>query len=184
MKKTIIAIMAGFILTLASTPVTNAQLIASAANFKSKQASFTRIEPAVSIHSKILSREKVPVRALKDFEKKYEVGNETWLKTVDGFVSVFKNDFVITRIYYNEKGFWTFLQKSYYEKDLDKEIRSRVKSQYFDHNILFVHEIIQSDPESEPVYLILIRHEKDGKWIRISSDGMDVYKQINYSGCL
>lgn len=181
MKKTIIAMMAGFIFALAIAPETNAQFIASATNFESKQVSFTRSDPEVSIHSKILSREMVPIRALKDFEKKYGAGNETWLKTDDGFVSVFKNDFVITRTYYNKKGFWTFLQKSYYEKDLDKEIRSRVKRQYFDHTILFVHEIIQSDPESDPVYLILIRHENDGKWIRISSDGMDVYNEITYT---
>lgn len=181
MKKTIIAMLGGFILTMAIAPETNAQLIASASNLEFRQASFTSTESAVSIHSKIISKENVPVRALKDFEKKYDAANETWIKTDDGFVSIFKNDLVTTRTYYNKNGFWTFMQKSYYEKDLDKSVRARVKRQYFDHTILFVHEIIQNDPESEPVYLILIRHEKDGKWLKVSSEGMDVYNEITYT---
>lgn len=181
MKKTIFTMVVCGFLTLAANLEINGQSIASASKIKSNQARFTETVPVDLKKVDTLALKNVPARALSDFNKKYPEGNESWIRSDEGFVSVFKNEKGITKSFYNKKGILTYLLKSYSEKYLDEGIRARVKRQYFDHNIMFVHEIHQNNYGSEPVYLVLIRHDKDGKWLRISSTGMDVYEQINYT---
>lgn len=177
MKFTHYILLAGFIITLAGSSKAGGQFIAFPAVIKSSIASFLSSEIEVLIPHK-LSPSNVPPKALKDFRKKYSVTNETWLKTGEGYISIFKNESGNTRTYYNRNGSWTFLQKSYLEKNLPNGIRKRVKRKYSDYSIQYVHEIHQNEPETEPVYLVLIRHKNDAKWIKITSVGISIYEEI------
>ena len=178
MKKTIYAIIAGLIFTLAFNVETNGQTIASSKGLKSKLPTIIQSTQASGSPSNLLSRENIPSKAIKDFKKNYKIDNESWVKTTDGFVTVMKSPDVTTNAYYNQKGNRTFTMKTYEEKDLRKDIRTRVKREYLDHKILLVHEILPSEYQSEPTYLILINQDKDYKWIKLNADGMNIYNEF------
>lgn len=178
MKKTILAIMAGLIFTLAFNVETNGQTIASSKKSKLKLPTLIQSTEASGTISNLLSRENIPPKAVKDFKKNYKVDNEKWIKTTDGFVTLIKSPSGNTNTYYNKKGNRTFTMKTYEEKDLRKDIRTRVKREYLDHKILLVHEILQNEYQSEPTYLILINQDKDYKWIKINADGMNIYNEF------
>lgn len=170
--------MVGLIFTMAFNIDTNGQSIASSEKLKTNLPSFSNSEETSRTNPNLLSRDDIPFKAIKDFKKNYKVNNENWVKIKDGYISSFKSDKGYTRVYYNRKGQWTFLLKTYEEKDLKKDIRTIVKRKYFDYKIVFVHEIMQNDDKIEPVYLVLIKLENDNKWIRLNSEGMAVYQQF------
>ena len=178
MKKTILAIIAGLIFTLAFNMQTNGQSMASSKKLKSKLPTLIQSTETSGTISSLLSRENIPSKAVKDFKKNYKVDNEGWVKTTDGFVTLLKSPNGTINTYYNKRGNRTFTMKTYEEKDLRKDIRTMVKREYLDHKILLVHEIIQNEYQSEPTFLILINQDKDYKWIKLNDDGMNVYNEF------
>ncbi len=119
----------------------------------------------------------VNAKAIKDFASKFGQGlNEVWYKIPDGFVSNFKVDGFTNRVYYDTKGHWKYTVKSYGEKKLPRDIRSIVKSIYYDYSIKMVQEVQSSDN------LVYIIHQEDEKSIvnlRVSKDGeMDILEEF------
>jgi len=119
----------------------------------------------------------VNAKAIKDFASKFGQGlNETWYKISDGFVSNFKVDGFANRVFYDTKGRWRYTVKSYGEKKLPRDIRSIVKSTYYDYTIKLVEEVQSAD---NLVYIIHQEDEKTIMNIRVSKDGdMDILEQF------
>ncbi|MBS1600964.1 MAG: hypothetical protein JST75_22315 [Bacteroidetes bacterium] len=116
-------------------------------------------------------------KAIKDFASKFGTGlNEKWSRISDGFVSNFQVDGFTNRVYYDTKGRWQYTLKTYAESKLPREIRSIVKSIYYDYTITMVEEVHSAE---NMVYII---HQEDQKHImklRVSKDGdIDVMEEF------
>jgi hypothetical protein len=114
-------------------------------------------------------------RAVKDFQKSFKnITNEQWSKLSDGYVASFTADSMQTRVAYNRKGGWEYTMYYYSEKKLPRDVRSMVKSVYYDYTILRVVEIHLDD---QPLYIIYIQDETHLKTIGVYNDEMQVIQE-------
>ena len=115
-------------------------------------------------------------RAIKDFKKSFKLpAAEQWFKIENGFIVKFIKDDIQHRVDYDSKGNWKATTRYYSEKQLPKEVRSQVKSVYYDYTITSVQEL--TFPEHH-VYLVNMEDEKTILIIRICDGEMDVYKDL------
>jgi len=114
-------------------------------------------------------------RAVKDFQKSFkDITNEQWSNLPDGFIASFTMDSMQTRVAYNRKGNWQYTMRYYNEKELPGEVRSMVKSVYYDYTISRVAEIHIDD---QPVYIVYIQDETHFKIIGVNNDEMQVIQE-------
>lgn len=112
----------------------------------------------------------INTRAVKDFNRSYKKqSNAAWFAIKDGYVAIFTEDGVKTRVYYNPKGRLIGDIRSYEEDKLPKEIRHQVKSTYYDYNIFYVNELTVGQ---EKVYLVKIEDKTSFKTIRVQNGEM------------
>jgi hypothetical protein len=140
----------------------------AAANFKSYgqvAASTTdSAEPAGKFKTNKVYNNEINSRARKDFMNRFKnVSNEKWTVTDMGFSVRFTIGEIRYNIRYDKKGNCLFNIRSYSEKYLAKNIRTLVRSTYFDYNIKWVEEI--EKPFYPVVYVVLL--EGDKEWIKV-----------------
>jgi hypothetical protein len=115
-------------------------------------------------------------RAIKDFKKSFKLpAEEKWFKIETGFIVKFIQDGIQHRADYDNKGNWKATTRYYSEKQLPKDVRSQVKSVYYDYTITSVQELTFPDHH---VYLVNMEDEKTILIIRICDGEMDVYKDL------
>ena len=115
-------------------------------------------------------------RAIKDFKKSFKLpAEERWFKIDNGYIVKFVQDGIQSRVDYDNKGNWKATTRYYYEKQLPKDVRSQVKSVYYDYTITSVQELTFPN---HLVYLINMEDEKSILIIRICDGEMDVYKDL------
>ncbi|HEY6975127.1 MAG TPA: hypothetical protein VH396_02490 [Chitinophagaceae bacterium] len=114
-------------------------------------------------------------RAVKDFEKSFKsITDENWSKLSDGYIASFTADSIKTRVAYNRNGRWQYTMLYYGEKKLPLEVRSAVKSVYYDYDILNVAEIYL---DNQPLYMITIQDETHLKTIGVYDGDMQVIQE-------
>ena len=117
---------------------------------------------------------RLSTKAVKNFNKTFKAtANASWSETSDGFVAKFKKNDIETKVFYDVKGRWIGNVRNYQEKDLPREIRHRVKSNYYDYNIYLVQEVTVGD---NTAYLVKIEDKTSIKTIRIVDGEMDEYE--------
>src|SRR5882672_11574380 len=182
MKKTIIAVAAIYISVVAFTYRVSAQGYNNVIAFTDTKA-FTRSLQLVAFFddssstATIADLKTINTKAIKDFAAKFGTNrNEYWLKGSDCFVSNFRSDGFLNRVYYDTKGRWQFTVNTYAENKLPRDIRTIVKSTYYDYKITMVEEVQSADN------LVYIIHQEDDKHImklRISQDGeVDIMEEL------
>jgi len=115
-------------------------------------------------------------RAIKDFKKSFKLpAEEKWFKIETGFIVKFVQGGIQHRADYDKKGNWIATTRYYSEKQLPKDVRSQVKSVYYDYTITSVQELTFP---SHHVYLVNMEDEKTILIIRICDGEMDVYKDL------
>ena len=144
MKKTIFFCAA---LVISSSVLVNTAIAQNAQNEQMP----TEIETPVDV---------INSKAVRDFSKVFkQASNEAWFVTDDGFVVKFKQDGVETRADYNKKGNWLHTIRTYDENKLPADIRHRVKSSYYDYDILQVQEI--EKPSSNFTILFILKEKQN-----------------------
>jgi hypothetical protein len=109
-------------------------------------------------------------KALKDFRARFSQSmNESWYAMSDGYLSTFKIEGSVTRVYYNKKGHWQYTLKSYNEDKLPRDIRATVKRTYYDYAITLVQEVQASD--DRVVYIVHLEDKSSFKNVIVSPDG-------------
>lgn len=104
-------------------------------------------------------------RALKDFRRNVKAdAEERWYNTKDGgYIVKYEKAGVDCRADYDRKGNWLSTTRYYSEKLLPKDIRSMIKSAYYDYRITSVQEITLTG------YLVYIVHmEGEDNWINLN----------------
>ena len=121
-------------------------------------------EPEGKVKTNKLYRNEINSRAKRDFSNNYKnVSNETWRVTDEGFNVNFEVGEIKYSVRYDKKGYRLITLRSYSEKYLPKNIRTQVRSAYFDYNIKWVQEI---EKNLNPlVYVVLL--EGDKEWIKV-----------------
>jgi len=112
----------------------------------------------------------INAKAVKSFSKSYKKqSNAAWFTIEDGFVAIFTEGGVKTRVYYDTKGRLIGDIRSYMEDNLPKDIRHQVKSTYYDFDIFHVNEVTVGNTK---VYLVKIEDKTSFKTIRIQDGEM------------
>ena len=129
---------------------------------KGKEASLNR--NAVSEFSRsnrILSETKmikVNMNAVRHFTRLYKnVNDAKWFETDGGYVASFCSNGTYTKIAYSYKGVWLYNLLEYTEANLSFEVRHMVKSRFYDHDILVIHQYEFAD--NKTVYLIRMQNQ-------------------------
>ena len=83
----------------------------------------------------------VNARAMRDFSRAFKNAPETkWFKTDKGYFASFSENGKNTKVVYDSRGQRNYSIISYPESKLNRQVRSRVKSVYFDATIIGVHQ--------------------------------------------
>lgn len=128
--------------------------------------------PATSINSK----------AIRAFEKSFKnASGERWYEMPDGYRAKFtikgmKSD-ITYKVDYDKKGSWTHTILSYDEKELAKDIRDQVKTNYFDYSIVYVDCIMM--PHNQNTYVIHLEGATNWINVRIADGEMDELQKYN-----
>jgi hypothetical protein len=89
---------------------------------------------------------KISAKAVRDFQVRFGNNvNVTWYSDKNGFVSYFVKDGFGERAYYDKKGNWQYSLLFYDEDKLPQDIRTTVRSTYFDLAITLVEEVQTPD---------------------------------------
>lgn len=137
------------------------------------EASSAASKPAKTATGEDMSE--INSRAIKDFKKSFKLpADEKWYKIETGFIVKFIQDGIQHRVDYDKKGHWIATTRYYSEKQLPKDVRSQVKSVYYDYTITCVQEFTFT---GHHVYLVNMEDEKTILIIRISDGEMDVFKE-------
>src|SRR5882762_9838252 len=106
-------------------------------------------------------------KAIQSFSKAYKgASGVEWDQLREGgFICKFSYGGIQERAYYDRKGNWLGTVAGYMEDKLPVEIRKMVRSVYYDHTILFVHEVAMAG--KAPVYMVQVEDKKEIRILKI-----------------
>lgn len=111
----------------------------------------------------------IHARALRDFQDRFnDAINVMWYSDDNGFISYFNKDGYSDRAFYNSKGRWQYSLIFYSEDKLPRDIRSAVKSVYFDFDIVIAEEVQTTDGM---VYVVYMQDKSNIRILKVSRDG-------------
>jgi hypothetical protein len=126
-----------------------------------------------------LKRNEINLRALRDFLLRYDQEDHaSWFNTPDGgYESYFVRDGYGNRVIYDQKGNWLFSLLNYDEARLPRNIRSLVRSVYFDFDILVVEELQMNEGIE---YIISMEYDSEINIIKVNREGdLEVLQELN-----
>lgn len=155
-------------------------VFANAVNAQDVAFSPKRITPASPFSEKktrIINEIDVNMRAVRDFKKSFgSATNVQWVRTENGTSVYFTKDGKSMRSSYNVKGNREYTLKYYDESGMSRNLRHRVKSNYYDHNIVIVTEVARNN---EVYYLVKMENAKEYLTLRVTDDDMSVFEKIS-----
>lgn len=114
----------------------------------------------------------ISIKAVRHFIKNYKkINTENWYKISDGFIASFTKDSIQTKVFYDLKGRWHCTLNAFGESKLPADIRDKVKSKYYDFNILVAYQIMH---ENGVVYIIKIDNAKKLKILKITDGEIEI----------
>jgi hypothetical protein len=115
----------------------------------------------------------VHIKAARNFARSHNnISDAKWFKSNGGYIANLQSGGINKRIVYDEKGRWFYNVLSYAEDKLDVTIRDMVKSKYYDHDIIDVH---QYQFQSKTVYLVkMIDQQSNFVTVKVHDGRMEV----------
>ena len=77
---------------------------------------------------------------------------------------------------YDKKGKWVYTIQQYSIDDLDKDLKDRVRSVYYDYTVTVIQKVEQ--PGMDVVYVVHLENEKSIKIIRLTNDEMELIQDL------
>lgn len=127
----------------------------------------------------MLNRNEVNIRAVRDFMKRFDqVDHTRWFSTPEGgYESYFMQNGYWDRVYYDKRGNWLCSLICYGETKLTRDIRSFVKSAYFDFDITMVEELRR--PEGIE-YAINLENSSEIRIVKVNREGeLEVLQELD-----
>ena len=126
----------------------------------------------LNIHS--LRNDKGGVKAAREFMKLAgENREERWYQLPGGYLAEFEEGTIHNKLVFDRNGNWVYTMREYSEKDLPGEIRSLVKSTYYDFSIGWVKEVSQLRAKA---YVVHIDNAPEWKDLIVRDDEIEVVK--------
>jgi hypothetical protein len=126
-----------------------------------------------------LYRNDINIKAVRNFIREYnKCASAEWFKSNNGFAVHFTMDGLNTKVYYDKKGNYEYMIRSYAESHLPPEVRHLVKSRYYDFSIYHVTEITRN---GKIVYGVMIEDKTSRKTIRVVDGEMEVVSEYSKS---
>jgi hypothetical protein len=124
---------------------------------------------------------RVNTKAMRDFSRRFNGKQADWTTNGDLFQAKFSDKAIKTVVGYGKMGRWLYTIKHYSEKEMSRDIRHIVKSEYYDYKIDVIDEVRIPQSKNE-IYLIHIYNdEKVHKILRYSDEGIEIVKTYNES---
>lgn len=116
-------------------------------------------------------------KAVNDFNKRFnKTADVRWISDKDGFVSYFKVDGFTNKVCYDKKGNWEYSMISYNESKLPKDVRTIVKSDYYDMAITLVREV--QTPKGKG-YVVNLEDKTSIRIVKVNDQGeMETIQEI------
>ncbi len=141
---------------------------------QAKHITFTTIDSAFIASNDAKSLPTVPEvaadainnKAIRGFNKDFKNAESVkWFKIKDGFVSYCRINGNKNKVFYNEKGNWTGNIVYYNDKTMPRELRSMIRSIYYDYAITQVEEVHSADKK---IFQVHLEDEKSWKLITVA----------------
>lgn len=128
----------------------------------------TRIGTAVAVN----------LKTERDFKKNYPRTSEAeWSVLSDkSLMCRFFMNNILYRAYYTAHGRWLYTFFSYDASKLKKEVYDKIKSVYYNFNIVFVNQIDLINGKT--TYIVEIQDEKSIKKLRVDDDEMEIVQEL------
>lgn len=136
-----------------------------------QQASFKTTTKDEAVTHQLYIQPKILQKFHADFRN---VSDDAWMKTKEGLAVRFSQNGIQELAFLTNKGECTDYIRYYFEKQLPLDVRTSVKSTYFDYQIKSVQEVMH---EGTTAYLVTIEDEKNWMTVRIVNGEMDVYER-------
>ena len=144
-------------------------------NTATKEAYMPTYNSALPENSGKEYRNTININAVRKFVRDFkDAKNVTWVKTNDGYVARFANDFTQITVAYDTRGSWTYTFKKYGENEMPVDVRTFVKSTFFDYAIAEVTEISVPEERNSVIYRVLIKYDGNFKILQIRNKEMEV----------
>jgi hypothetical protein len=181
MKKTIYALVTGSFLFLATTNHVNAQQKSSVAFNEAKEPGLSGVPGENLDLSRVVEVKlgDVAAKAQKDFAKSFKQAEQIkWYKLDDGFIASFNQHGTAKRSNYDQKGNWRYSMATYTEEKLPLEVRSQVKTTYYDFAITLVNEI---KTREKIIYIVHMTDKTSWINLRVCEGEMEVIERYSKS---
>ena len=119
---------------------------------------------------------RVNVRAMRDFSKRFTGKRANWTSTGDVFLAKFSDDTTRTVVGYGKLGRWLYTIRHYSEKEMPRDLRHMVKSEYYDYKIDLINEVRMPQSKNEIYIIHMHNDEKQHKILRFSDEGIELVK--------
>ena len=135
------------------------------------------LESTANMGTYIPDAKAINTKAVKDFQTRFaDANNAQWFSDRNGLVSYFVKDGYGDRVFYDKKGRWQYSLIFYNETKLPRDVRSSVKSIYFDMNITLVEEV--QTPNGK-VYIVHLEDKSNIKILKVNDEGeMEIMQEL------
>lgn len=130
----------------------------------------------------ILRSNEINVWAIRDFMTRFEgVEDAVWfLVPKGGNEAYFIRDGFGNRVIYDKSGGWQMSLLVYEENKLPRDIRSLVKSYYYDYDLVLVEEVRTLGGTE---FIVYMEDKSSLKLLRVTDKGeMDLFQELDKSG--
>ena len=117
------------------------------------------------VNANLVSAYAANEKALRDFKKNFkDVKDVSWYNLSNGYAAEFTDKDIKSSVLYNKAGRWQYTIRRYGERDLPVDVRSLVKSQYYDCSITGIDEV---RVDQKIIYLVHMEDENTWKNVRV-----------------
>jgi len=139
--------------------------------------SFFPDDAGTAIDENAIDLNRINAKAVRDFSRFYTGhSDEKWYAAGNGFIAKFTLNGNKGMAAYDLKGHWMFTIFNYGEKKLPVDVRSAVRSVYYDYEITLVDEI---QIEDRIMYQVHMQDEKTWKNLMITNGEMELVQDFN-----
>jgi hypothetical protein len=138
-------------------------------HFKSSIRNMAALESPAYMGTYVPDVKNINARAIKDFNGRFtDANNAMWFSDRNGFTTYFIKDGFGDRVFYDKKGHWEYSLIFYSEDKLPRDVRTSVKSTYFDMAITLVEEVQTTDAK---VYIVHLEDKSNIKILKVNDQG-------------
>src|SRR5450432_4558254 len=135
------------------------------------------METPANLGTYIADEKNVNSKAVKDFRTRFnQVSSTMWFSDQNGYESYFILNGFGDKAFYDKKGRWQYSLIFYGEDKLPRDIRTIVRSTYFDLAITLVEEVQTTEGM---VYIVHLEDKANIKLVKVNKEGeMEIMQEL------